>query len=60
MKSILLTPETFQNCLGAGRSEFQTGKKYDITLSLNRMDEQKTSNKDIGKTIEFNRIEFFF
>lgn len=53
MKSILITPETFQDCLSA-RSEYQSGKKCDMTLSLNRMDEQKTSNKYIGKIIEFN------
>lgn len=48
MKSILLTPETFQDCLNA-RTAFQSEKKCDMTLSLNRPDEQKTSSdKYIG------------
>lgn len=48
MKPILLTPETFQGCLDA-RNEFQSEKKCDMTLSLNRPDGQKASDKYIGK-----------
>lgn len=48
IKSITLTPQAFPDCLSS-RSEFQSEKKCDMTLSLNGPDEQKTSEKYIGK-----------
>lgn len=50
LKSISLAPQTFPECLSS-RSEFQVEKKCDMTLSLKRPDEQKTSDKYIGKKI---------
>lgn len=50
IKSISLAPPTFPECLGS-RSELQAEKKCDMTLSLKRPDEQKTSDKYIGKHV---------
>lgn len=51
IKPILIKPEPFVDCLSS-RGESQSEKKCDMMLSLNRPDEQKTSEKYIGKNDE--------